>query len=67
MKEIIQHKKNGYLAKPYSVEDFEKGIKYVLSNKKNPYMIRAEVLKNYLYKQINKNYQIFLKKIINEN
>ncbi|NMC99393.1 MAG: glycosyltransferase [Bacteroidales bacterium] len=30
--EIIQHKYNGYLATPFDLEDFEKGIYYVMGN-----------------------------------
>lgn len=32
--EIIEHKKNGYLAKPFDVEDLAKGIEWVLDNSK---------------------------------
>ncbi|WP_163400303.1 glycosyltransferase [Flavobacterium fluviatile] len=32
LKDIVNHKVNGYLAKPFDVEDLAKGIGYVLSN-----------------------------------
>jgi len=32
MPDMIEHKKNGYLAKPYSYEDLANGIKWVLSD-----------------------------------
>ena len=65
MKEIITHKKNGYLAKPYSAEDFIKGIEYILLNKQNFFSIRKEVVKNYSYKKINSRYKKFFKMIKN--
>lgn len=32
IKDIIEHKVNGYLAKPYDVDDFANGIKWILDN-----------------------------------
>ncbi|MEH2202969.1 MAG: glycosyltransferase family 4 protein [Nostoc sp.] len=32
LKDIVDHQQNGYLAKPYEVEDFGKGITWVLEN-----------------------------------
>ncbi|MEH2229724.1 MAG: glycosyltransferase family 4 protein [Nostoc sp.] len=32
LKDIVDHQQNGYLAKPYEVEDFAKGITWVLEN-----------------------------------
>ncbi|MBD0261872.1 MAG: glycosyltransferase family 4 protein [Tolypothrix sp. Co-bin9] len=32
LKDIVDHQHNGYLAKPYEVEDFAKGITWVLEN-----------------------------------
>jgi glycosyltransferase involved in cell wall biosynthesis len=32
LKDIVDHQQNGYLAKPYEVEDFAKGISWVLEN-----------------------------------
>ena len=63
MKEIITHKKNGYLVKPYSTEDFRKGIEYVLLNKKKFSSIRKEVVKNYSYKKIKNSYNRFFDRI----
>ncbi len=59
MKEIISHKKTGYLAKPYSEEDFKKGIEYILFNKKKFTSIRKNVVKNYSYKKIKNSYKRF--------
>ena len=32
LKDIVDHQQNGYLAKPYEIEDFGKGITWVLEN-----------------------------------
>jgi glycosyltransferase involved in cell wall biosynthesis len=32
LEDIVQHKKTGYLAKPFDIEDFANGIKWVLSD-----------------------------------
>ena len=32
LKDIVDHQQNGYLAKPYEVEDFAKGITWVLED-----------------------------------
>ncbi|MBW4508948.1 MAG: glycosyltransferase family 4 protein [Scytonematopsis contorta HA4267-MV1] len=32
LKDIVDHQKNGYLAKPYEVEDFANGINWVMEN-----------------------------------
>jgi glycosyltransferase involved in cell wall biosynthesis len=32
LKDIVDHEQNGYLAKPYEIEDFAKGISWVLEN-----------------------------------
>ena len=33
MPDMIEHQQNGYLAKPYKIEDFAKGVSWVLENK----------------------------------
>ncbi len=35
IKEVISHKKNGYLAELYNMEDFINGIKWILRNREN--------------------------------
>lgn len=55
--EIISHKKNGYLAKPYNVNDFCKGIKYVIKNQ-NKLALNEKI--NLLKKKFNQD--IVLKK-----
>ena len=55
--EIISHKKNGYLAKPYNVTDFCKGIKYVIKNQ-NKLTLNEKI--NLLKKKFNQD--IVLKK-----
>jgi glycosyltransferase involved in cell wall biosynthesis len=67
MKEIINHKKNGYLAKPYSVKDFKKGIDYIFLNKKKFLRedIRRQIVNNYSFEVIRKKYRNFFKRINN--
>jgi glycosyltransferase involved in cell wall biosynthesis len=65
MKEIITHKKDGYLAKPYSVEDFKRGIKYILLNRgKLAYNARSNMRNNYSLEIINSKYYKFLNSIL---
>jgi glycosyltransferase involved in cell wall biosynthesis len=66
MKEIIEHKKNGYLAKPYSIEDFKKGINYALLNKIKFLNNRKKIIKNYSFDRIKNRYSNFYKKIFIE-
>ena len=35
LKEIIRHKSNGYLAKPFDIKDFSKGIQFCLKKIKS--------------------------------
>lgn len=35
MKDLIEHKKNGYLAKPYDTEDLANGVEWILDNEDN--------------------------------
>ena len=67
MKEIISHKKSGYLVKPYSVEDFTKGVNFILNNKKKFNKINIIVKKNFSYNIIKKKYNNFFKKIIKKD
>ena len=64
MKEIISHKKNGYLAKPYSVEDFKDGINYVLLKNNKFLFNRKKVIDNYSFNVIKKKYVNFYKTIL---
>ncbi len=45
--DIIEHKKNGYLAKPFDVEDLAKGIESCLSNNELRLNTRDDVEKEY--------------------
>jgi glycosyltransferase involved in cell wall biosynthesis len=64
MKEIITHKKNGYLAKPYSAEDFIKGIEYSLKRQKTlSQESRKYVVNNFKNAKINIKYYKYFKKI----
>ena len=35
IKEIVTHKKNGYLVDPFDIKNFSAGIKFLIKNKKN--------------------------------
>jgi glycosyltransferase involved in cell wall biosynthesis len=47
IKDILEHKISGYLAKPYDVEDFAKGIQYCLSRKDMGIQGREKVVREY--------------------
>ena len=65
MKEIISHKQNGYLAKPYSVEDFKRGIEFNIKyQKKLSQESRKYIINNFGNKKINIKYQNYFKKIL---
>lgn len=48
--EIISHKKNGFLVKPFNIDDFCKGIKFVINNKKK-LQLKSKI--NYLKTEFN--------------
>ena len=60
--EIITHQKNGYLAKPFNIDDFIFGIEYVLRKKKDwekyaKSYERLYYLKPFSYQEITKSYK----------
>jgi glycosyltransferase involved in cell wall biosynthesis len=63
--DMIDHKKNGYLAKPFDVEDLAKGIDFCLSNSKLGLNVRKKVEKEYSLekqaKEYKRLYQLLLK------
>lgn len=65
--DLIDDKYNGYLATPYSVDDFAKGIYWVLTSNKNNRLglnARNKVLQNYTYDDIASKYISLYKKIL---
>jgi glycosyltransferase involved in cell wall biosynthesis len=65
MKEIIKHKRNGYLAKPYSVEDFKNGINYILLNRvKLANYARISMRNNFSLGMISSKYYKFIKSVL---
>jgi len=65
MKEIIKHKRNGYLAKPYSVEDFKNGINYILLNRvKLANYARISMRNNFSLGMISSKYYKFVKSVL---
>ena len=67
IKEVVKHKYNGYLAKPFDKKDFSNGINYVLKNYKK---LSKNISKDISFKKyidenrIQKEYFNFFKKII---
>jgi glycosyltransferase involved in cell wall biosynthesis len=55
LKDIVDHQQNGYLAKPYEVEDFAKGITWVLENEE-----RLQKLSFYARKKAEQEFTIEL-------
>jgi len=69
--DLIDHKKNGYLADSYDVRDLAIGIKWILSLPEKDYKkvsqnAREKIIKNYNSKLIAKKYIELYKKIINK-
>ena len=70
MNEIIEHKKNGYLAKPFKINDFSKGIDYCLTkiNKRN---LKKNSLINLKFQfgqeNINKSYNDLFNSILSKS
>ena len=64
--EIIEHKKNGYLAKPFSEIDFSDGIKFCLNNNLYTNNFKRRNLANKFNKEkILKDYSKIYAKILN--
>ena len=67
MRELVDHKNNGYLAKSFDVEDFAKGINFMIKNHKK---LNSKIIRNKFRKKINQNlvenkYNNFFKKVLN--
>lgn len=67
--EIISHKKNGYLVKKFNLNDFEKGLKFIINNKKK---LKLEKKIKFIKREFNENnvlkkYRKIVKKITYEN
>ena len=67
--EIISHKKNGYLVKKFNLNDFEKGLKFIINDKKK---LKLEKKIKFIKREFNENnvlkkYRKIVKKITNEN
>ena len=56
--DMVEHKINGYLAKPFDVNDLCSGIDYILKNKDKELGInaRSKIIKNYSYDKIARQY-----------
>lgn len=72
LKDIVIHKKNGYLAKSFDSNDLAKGIEYILNLRKNNYKKIStnsiKISKNkFSYNIIGNEYLKLYKKILKEN
>lgn len=68
--DLVEHKKNGYLAEYKSTEDMVKGIKWLYDNRTNEELktnARSKVLENYQYSIVAEQYIQLYKKIITVN
>lgn len=67
--DTIEHKKNGYLAKPYDTTDLKNGIEWVLNNENYDELCknaRAKVVREFDSKIVAKKYIELYKKVLNE-
>jgi glycosyltransferase involved in cell wall biosynthesis len=69
MPDMIEHQKNGYLAKPFSVEDLAEGIFWCTNDKEinnnAGKMGREKVVDNYSFNKVGGIYNSLYKKLIN--
>lgn len=69
-KELIDHKKNGYLAKPFDAKELAKGIEYCLNDKINHYLKRNaanEMENKYSAKKMAKEYLTLYEKLLRKD
>ncbi len=67
-KDIIEHKFNGYLAKPYDTDDFANGIRWVLDNPNYNQLqlnAREKILKEFDIKVVVKKYIELFNEVLN--
>ena len=67
LRELVDHKNNGYLAKSFDVKDFARGINFMIKNHKK---LNSNIIRNKFMKKINQDfvenkYNNFFKKILN--
>ncbi len=65
--DIIDHMKNGYLAKPYETEDLAKGIKWVLNHESYKILstkARDKVVENFDYSVVARSYIELYKEVL---
>ena len=66
--DMIDHKKNGYLAKPYYTKDLAKGIQWIIENRERNKRLgknaRKKALKNYNQKNQAKKYKRLYQKLL---
>jgi glycosyltransferase involved in cell wall biosynthesis len=66
--DIVKHKENGYLAKPFDVQDYSNGIDWIISNRIIDNLgnnARVHAINNFSYQVISTKYINLYKKILN--
>jgi glycosyltransferase involved in cell wall biosynthesis len=70
MPDMIEHKKNGYLAEPYSIGDLAEGIYRLISDKSINEELRkaarTKTIDNFSFEIIGKKYKTFYEKLLNQ-
>ena len=67
---VVDHKKTGYLAKAFDINDFASGISWVLKEKKNDFLNKNARLKTeefFSYSQVAEQYRLVYKKVISNH
>jgi glycosyltransferase involved in cell wall biosynthesis len=68
LKDLVVHKKTGWLAKPFNIKSLAKGIIYILNNnkikKRMSYFSRQNALKKYNENRISRQYLKFYDKVL---
>lgn len=67
--DMVEHKKNGYLAKPFDVKDLANGINWVIKNNKNKKLsknARKKVIKDFNSSKISKEYIKLYKEVLSD-
>ena len=68
--DMIKHKSNGYLAKPYSSEDLAKGINWIINSNNSDSLSKYSrnlTLHNFSSEIVSKKYIALYKSILNGN
>ena len=71
LKDIVDHKKNGYLARPFDIEDLAHGIGWVLSDSERHHALalaaREKVEREFEIELVARQYLGLYKKLVSSN